>query len=153
MKSGIPTASIYDATTHTPNLPIITALSALAIVQGKADLLSAAVSELLKLPIDQRMAQDSQGDVSYLLRCEAQLRGDSAAADAALAHAVHADPTSVTGREALHGLIGGSAGEKGEQGRQESGKDWEKKVHASPHLKGSWESAGKGESEGGVLVD
>ena len=102
-------------------------------MQGKSDLLSAAVTELLKLPIDQRIAQDPQGDVAYLLAVEAQLRGDATAKDSALAHAAHAAPTSTSGREALAKLMTGSPASSDEKEGE-----WCKKVHAAPHLASSW---------------
>lgn len=120
------TCSIYDSSTNAPNLPIITALSALAIVQGESDLLSAAVSELLKLPSDQRAAQDPSGDVAYLLRCEARLRGDTEGLRTVLAKAAFVDPSSSRGRAALRELCDPSSQGEGEG-------SWEKRMFQAPH--------------------
>jgi superkiller protein 3 len=59
--------SIYDHQTNEPSLPVIAALSALAIVMDNEELLEAALAELVKLPIDEQLRQDPALDITYLL--------------------------------------------------------------------------------------
>lgn len=90
--------SIYDE--DRPNLPVITTLSAMAIIRSNEELLDAALAEINKLPTDQQLAQDPTGEVAYLLASQSQLQGTNDQAHV-YTHALHADPASLKAQEAF----------------------------------------------------
>lgn len=86
--------SIYDSETNAPNVPVITTLSAMAIVKANDELLEAALAEINKLPQDEQSKQDESADIAYLLAAQQRLRGDVEGELSIYAHTLHAHPTS-----------------------------------------------------------
>lgn len=76
-------------------MPVITTLSAMAIVKANDELLEAALAEINKLPMDEQLKQDESAEISYLLASQKRLSGDPDGELRIYTHALHADPTSV----------------------------------------------------------
>ena len=95
--------SIYDE--DKPNVPVITTISAMAIIRNNSELLDAALSEIIKLPADKQLSQNPTGEIAYLLAAQAQLQGDTESTSGIYAHAVHADPTSTSARAQYENAI------------------------------------------------
>jgi hypothetical protein len=81
-------------------VPIIAALSAVAIIANKDELLEAALSEISNLPMDQKLAQDPTGEIVFLRACQQILPGHSKTEVDIYSDALHAAPASNDMREA-----------------------------------------------------
>ncbi|WVF69336.1 hypothetical protein IAT40_004112 [Kwoniella sp. CBS 6097] len=96
-----------------PSLKVISTLAAIAIVSSDADLIEAAMSELLARPIESRVKEDSTGQSDLVLHLHAIAEGRSEDAQAILEEAAQVNPKSTTARNRLaEGLIqSGKAGQ------------------------------------------
>ncbi|TFK87083.1 TPR-like protein [Polyporus arcularius HHB13444] len=86
------------------NLMAINTLAGMGILTDDDNLVDAALSELLSLPIDQRHERDPERDVTYLLVQHHLGQGDAQQAVAVAEKAVHAEPERIDVRRKLASL-------------------------------------------------
>ena len=134
--------SIYDPVTNVPDIQVVTTLSALAIITANSDLLEASLAEILKLPIDQRVASDPTKDSYYLLACEKILSGSGpAGAVEVFSHALHDDVTSSKAQHELADALEAARSPDGgdEEGSAARARDVGHLVHSRPWELDRWD--------------
>ncbi|VDB87360.1 unnamed protein product [Peniophora sp. CBMAI 1063] len=99
-------AQLLECITIDPeNLTAINALAGMGILTEDENLVDAALSEILSLPLDQRRARDPRRDVNYLLTQQRLEQNDVGGARAEAQRAVHAEPASASVHHSLAQVV------------------------------------------------